>query len=83
MALVGVGVRRRGGASWLAAFSLLAGVAFLLLSGLISMRGSVEAFNEYKAWLQRGGQLVFGVWLAALALAFPADRRASMRSPDR
>lgn len=87
MVLIGVGLRRRGGARWLGALSVLAGVAFLLLSGLISMRESVEALNEYKGLLQRGGQLVLGVWLAALALAFPADRiewrrRDGSRSPD-
>lgn len=69
MLLVGIGIRRGGGARWLVALSLLAGVAFLLLSGLISIRETVETFDEYKGWLQRGGQLVFGIWLAALALA--------------
>ena len=69
MLLVGVGQWREGGVRWLAVLGLLAGVAFLVLSGLISLRESVDAFNEYKGWLQRGGQLVFGIWLAALALA--------------
>lgn len=69
MVLVGIGLRGSGGARWLWALSVLAGVAFLLLSGPISLRESVEAFDEYKGWLQRGSQLVFGIWLAALALA--------------
>lgn len=71
MVLIGIGLRRRGATGWLAALSVLAGAAFLLLSGLISIRESVDAFNEYKGWLQRGGQLAFGVWLAAMAFASP------------
>ena len=74
MLLTGIGLRRGGGARWLAALSLLGGVAFLLLSGLISMRESVEAFNDYKGWLQRGGQLVLGAWLVAMAFV-PRGRR--------
>ena len=69
MLLVGIGIRRGGGARWLVALSLLAGVAFLLLSGLISIRETVETFDEYQGWLQRGGHLVCGIWQAARALA--------------
>lgn len=66
MLLVGLGLRRGGGVRRLAARSLVAGVVFLLLGGLISIRESVEALNDYKGWLQRGAQLVLGIWLVAL-----------------
>lgn len=83
MVLVGVGLRRGGGATWLVAVSLLCGVAFLVLSGLISLRGSVDAFDDCKGWLQRGGQIVFGAWLAAMALAPGARWRPPGLGPSR
>ena len=73
MILIGLGLRKGGGPRWLASAGLSAGVAFLVMSGLISMREVVDAFNECKGWLQRGGQVVFGCWLAAMA--FAADGR--------
>lgn len=68
MVLIGLGLRRRGGTMALALLSILAGSIFLALSGLIALRGSVAELNEIKGWLQRGGQLILGSWLAGLAL---------------
>jgi len=76
MLLIGVGLRRRGGegSRLLAALSIVAGAVFLLLNALIALRFAVDAFDESKGWLQRGGQVVLGAWLIALAL-LPGERK--------
>lgn len=75
MLLIGLGTRRRRDAGALAVLSVAAGIAFLALSALIALRIPIDDLNEVKGWLQRGAQVAFGCWLAALAL-WPRDRLA-------
>ena len=69
MLLIGLGLWRSGRGRAIAWISLAAGVVFLALNLLIGLRESVDAFNEAKGWFQRGGQVVLGAWLVALASA--------------
>ena len=81
MVLIGLGLRRRGGPAALALLSVVAGGVFLALSALIALRGPIAELNGAKGWLQRGGEVILGCWLVALALA-TRPREPDWRPPN-
>ncbi len=78
--LVGVGLRRERDLRAIGNLTLALGAIWLLLSALLVAKYATHDLASVKGLAQRGGQIVLGVWLAALGL-LGADARAQPGPP--